>query len=386
MFSGIAVVIDDEIDNEKANINNLIRQIENGNMPCLKYKELPTDNLDHFEGISFLLLDWQLLDISDYRTEGVKPPANLLKNAIDENIDFLKKLRDKYFVPIFIFTNEPKEDVIKHLNQNGLYHTDKPNYIFIKNKDELKGRTKLLKTVEEWARKTPSIYVAKEWEKEYSAAKNKMFQAFYDMGPNWPITLWKTFSEDGVNNSKELGETITRNLHTRMTPFYFDAGILNKKNKKVLKDELCKVLEGARFAKRNQLHDDDIATGDVFKESSKLYLNIRPDCDCVPRNSSIEDVMLYVLKGIKKTNRSVSDAYEKKYGQFREIDTQSIVFSMIDGKTYEFSFKNIILKPWKELKDKRIGRLLPPYITRIQQRYALYLTRQGLPRTPKDAV
>ena len=39
--SGIAVVIDDEIDHPQANINNLISQIEKRKMPCLKYRKIP---------------------------------------------------------------------------------------------------------------------------------------------------------------------------------------------------------------------------------------------------------------------------------------------------------------------------------------------------------
>jgi hypothetical protein len=38
------------------------------------------------------------------------------------------------------------------------------------------------------------------------------------------------------------------------------------------------------------------------------------------------------------------------------------------------------------LKDKRIGRLLPPYITRIQQLFGLYFQRIGLPRTPDEIL
>ena len=67
-------------------------------------------------------------------------------------------------------------------------------------------------------------------------------------------------------------------------------------------------------------------------------------------------------------------------------DSNAIVFCIDDQKTIDFRFKNLELKEFSELKDNRIGRLLPPYITLIQQRYALYLQRQGLPRIPEEAV
>lgn len=52
----------------------------------------------------------------------------------------------------------------------------------------------------------------------------------------------------------------------------------------------------------------------------------------------------------------------------------------------EFERKEIWVETHAELKNKRPGRLLHPYLTRIQQRYALYLQRQGLPRIPDGAV
>ena len=93
LSSGIAVVIDDEIDKAKANINDLISQIEKQNMPCLKYKELPEDSIiDHLEGVSFLLLDWKLQPdiIGELVTEGVTRPDGIGRADVDENITFLK--------------------------------------------------------------------------------------------------------------------------------------------------------------------------------------------------------------------------------------------------------------------------------------------------------
>ena len=36
--------------------------------------------------------------------------------------------------------------------------------------------------------------------------------------------MWKNFEEDGANKSFELGDLISRNLQTRMTPFGFSDG------------------------------------------------------------------------------------------------------------------------------------------------------------------
>ena len=391
--TGIAVVIDDEIDEAGANINNLVGQIERDRMPCLKYKELPDEkSIEHFEGVSFLLLDWRLQadTLSESITEGVTIPDGLRKAAVKENIEFLKKLKQSCFIPVFIFTNEPLEPIIKVLKDNDLYQENKPNFIFVKRKSDLTGRTKLLKSIKEWILKTPSIYVLKTWDKIYKTAKTELFYDFYSMSPNWPIILWKSFAADGVNMSLELGEVLTRNLHTRMVPYTFDDKILNKKKKLPDRDEVRKVLQGERFIKKEGLDEETICAGDLFKIKKKIYINIRPDCDCVlgrnTTNDNSDDFDLYLLKGSKLTENQIEQIYRKEYGNFEEIDNQAIIFSIINGNTYDFRFKDLHLMKWSNIKEKRIGRLLPPYITRIQQRYALYLQRTGLPRTPKAAV
>lgn len=107
LFNGIAIIIDDEIGSSKE-IDNLIDQIENRKMPCLKYNNLPDDlTIKNFNQISFILLDWNLphKEFSDHILDGVHIPKKALgQSLIDANISFIKKMRDICFAPIFIFT------------------------------------------------------------------------------------------------------------------------------------------------------------------------------------------------------------------------------------------------------------------------------------------
>ena len=95
LFNGIAVIIDDEIGKKAANINELIKQIEDKNIPCVKYTYLPeNDVIKHLQGISFLILDWRIRDkeIEEFMLDGVISPSTLEESIIQANIDFLKKL------------------------------------------------------------------------------------------------------------------------------------------------------------------------------------------------------------------------------------------------------------------------------------------------------
>ena len=52
----------------------------------------------------------------------------------------------------------------------------------------------------------------------------------------------------------------------------------------------------------------------------------------------------------------------------------------------QFKFNDLYKKEYPQISDDRVGRIIHPYITKIQQRYALYLQRQGLPRIPEEAL
>jgi hypothetical protein len=402
LFRGIAVVIDDEINVGNANINNILKQIKEKNIPFLSYTTLPPEDiLSSFNNLSFLLLDWRLVDsefTSEGITDGVKIPATLSEEQITENIAFLKRLSDICFCPIFIFSNEDQQTIIDKLAAEGIYSKDKQNHIFVKSKNDLEDENKLFSEIESWIKQNPSIYVLKEWEKEYQRSKNQLFSDFQKLSPMWPKIMWETFEEDGVNKSLELGGLISRNLFTRMTPFAFSEEIMNKEEVKIDEIDIRQVLEGERFLNNKHLHENEISTGDIFKEEieengirkCKYYLNIRAQCDLL-RNSDPDEIELYCLKGRVIQEKSVNKedngiTFLSQFGQFVEKVNHAVIPFLDDGVIIEFLFRDLKILKWKNYKNKRIGRLLPPYINSVQQRYALYLQRQGLPRVPKVIV
>jgi hypothetical protein len=396
LFSGVAVVIDDEINDGDANISNILMQIKNQNIPVLPFTSLPSEDiLSNFHNLSFLLLDWRLVkdefsekDLMD----GVRLPAVWSEDQANENIEFLNKLLDVCFCPVFIFSNEHQDLIIAKLESAGIYSNDKPNHIFVKSKSDLIGRTKLFKEVDTWVKKNPSIYVLKTWEKEYHQSNNQLFADFQKLSPMWPKIMWKTFGDDGANKSLELGELISRNLFTRMTPFKFSDDVLGKRGNKIEDADIKRVLEGERFLKKENIHAEDISTGDLFKEEYeadnttkyRYYLNIRAQCDLI-RSSDINKIELYCLKGrvIPTNTINKKDGITFRSGQFLERINHAVIPFLDNGMIIEFLFRDLIIKKWEVLKNKRIGRLLPPYINKVQQRYSLYLQRQGLPRIPE---
>ncbi len=401
LFKGVAVIIDDEVNKKDTQIFKIVKKLEEENVPLLKYKYLPDDKIvENFLNVSFILLDWQLDPIIDVETKGTvsgSTSIEIIKPSGGDNtkivIDFIKKLTNKYFLPVFIFSKEYSDVIIQKLKEENLYIDEGKNFIFVKKKEELISdeENKIFTEIEKWLRETPSIYVLKEWEKSLNDAKNKLFWDFYNINHKWPSVLQKTFQDDGSDVNYELGNFIFKNIMARTEPIEFDEDILKIEDNNLTQEEIRNVLEAERFIKNDSLPSDIPFTGDLFKyradgeDVDRYYLNIRPECD-IARKSNPE---LYCIKGKiineDSINSNNDDEISFKKGSFIEKANKTYAPFLVDGKIIEFTFNDIKIKKWNNIKNDRVGRILPPYITAIQQKYAFYLQRQGLPAIPEKA-
>ncbi len=391
LFEGVAVVIDDNINKPESNdlILRIVEKLEN-KIPLLTFEDIPENKIiNNFSNISFILLDWELFDNNLQGTSAAE-------SEIDRNFRFIRKLRKITFSPIFIFSNETPDEIIRQLNDKNLYNSERNNYIFVKRKQELFTRNnsfKMFGVIKSWLEKTPSIYVLKEWEKSLNEAKNKLFWDFYNINHKWPSVLQKTFTKDGSDVNYELGNFIFKNIMARTEPIKFDEDILKLEDNDLSKEEIRKVLEAERFIKNDSLPHMPF-TGDLYRyradgeNEDRYYLNIRPECD-IARKSNPE---IYCLKGriVNENDINPNEPSDNEIrfieGAFIERINKIYLPFILSGKILEFSLNDIKIKKWNTLKDDRMGRILPPYITAIQQKYAFYLHRQGLPAIPEKAI
>lgn len=396
LFHGIAVIIDDEIEDPGAGITELRTQIEAAGCHVVPMSKLPeAASIANLREVSFFILDWNLYGRSLRGAEGeppaAAPPALVRQNAA-RAVEFLKRIKQVCVAPVFIFTNEDVAEVEEVLKNHAELRNDgDPSLFLLKTKAEVRNAG-IFEVLATWMKEAPSVYVLKRWERAYSSAKNELFLDFYAKSVQWPLVLWKTYKEDGVVPSAELGSLIARNLLSRMTPFDFELAPFDSLLQSLEADEnknhsaVLRVLEGERFLPKNRLHGDTLAPGDVFKKSGNYYINIRPDCDCIARDGEVQaQIKAYLLRGDKITNAKVLQRLNSKYGHMTESDTESVVFGMTGGATVSFQFAELLVEESGGWIASRVGRLLPPYLTRLQQRYAAYLQRTGLSRIPKAA-
>lgn len=375
LFSGIGVVIDEKINEEiktPNSIQKIISSLKENHVPLLEYQELPDELITQFHSISFLILDWNL--------SGTKyiPEA-----TINDNIAFLKELHNVCYVPIFIFSDENIHDIEVALETHGINLAKEP--IFIKKKNDVDTADKLFTEITNWLKQTPPAYLLKEWEKANREAKTEMLWALTNAHPAWPQILKESIDDDGGDRNFDLLYLLQNNLSYRMNPVLLDEDFLsNDLTEEVNKEDLRRILECERFIPNNKLPKHPFA-GDIYKIEDNYYLNIRPDCDIIRERKD-----LYLLKGTIIDENKINKRGSKNnipfvQGEFVEKKNFSYV-AFVQGKIMKFNYRKLEIMRWTNIKNKRIGRLLPPYISKIQQQYASYLQRQGLPSLPEKAV
>lgn len=433
LFKGIAVIIDDEINDESSPIFNIRRLIEKRNIPVLTYAEIPSvEIIEALSNVSFIVLDWEYMGNSfqtDLSEERLVIPETLHDDTEERLIKFIDGIINRIFVPTFIFTGHDSEKIKNKLIENNLWEEGKPNRIFIKQKSDLDSEEKLFTAIKEWLKEMPSVYVLKEWEKTFNKTKNEMFLNLYGYSPYWVKIVWDTLKEDSIDNQAEFGEFVTRNFVNRIGEYKFDEECLDTE-KTFSQKELQTVIEGERYI-RYSSQPLQAYTGDLIKDGKNYYLNIRAQCDLARPNQQGEyNPTLYCVKGKKLKNKDIATAdikitqdgklsfgVGKEYtlDELKNICTDieelkkvnnkfrnhrngiffnkgdllgkrpEIIIACIAGENaVKFDLKEIIPLPYKEYVDRRIGRLLPPYITKVQQSSSQYIVREGLMPVPEE--
>ena len=391
LMSGIGVVIDDAYDEHCVDpvdedrqadpIFEIVEQIgQEWNLPFLTASSMPPE--DAWPGLlraaSFILLDWRLWPVGATQLE---------QAGIERNIRFLNEAKD-YFVPVFIFTNESPEDVTARLPE-GVYPEEAPekSFVFVRKKANLLTDGALdFGHMEQWLTGNASVYALKTWDCVFHAAKKELFGSMYARSPDWPRVFWKAYADDGVDPSSSLTHLINDSLRGRMRTSAFEAEVLAEPAAEVRREDLQALIAETSVRPQEVLPGDEIGCGDMFRQpQGKFLLNLRPDCDCVPRGGAeLDDVELYCVEGKRMRPVEVREGY--KEGHFNERVWEAVAFSVHERRSVRFDFRKFCVRKFSELKNQRIGRLLHPYLTRIQQRFGLYLQRQGLPRIPEEAI
>ena len=437
LLQGVCVIIDDEIKKPDSPANNLVKSIKEKGIPIIEYDTIPESAIKSFHGISYMILDWCFKKPSGV-PEDVSMGDAATETAQNNALAFLKEILNQYFIPIFILTGQDFDAVKNVLIEEELFRDNEPNRIMVIGKNEIDSYEGYKRKITEWMRKTPSALALKIWEKEASVSKHKMFNDLYRASPRWVKILRESIDNDTGKNEKatnqEFQGLLNNNFINRMKEGEYSK-IEIRRGTASNPQEIQDVLEGERFIRYSE-KPDSTYTGDLYKkndpENDEYYLNIRAQCD----NTHSEDANIYVLTGKKPRNQITRGRMKllieandegagikaitingKKYSKgelegFSNDDIQRIN-AEIEGKRDAIAFSNgeliakkteaflpcvdgqqvlhfdfhdfqIYKKEELEAKATLIGRLIPPYITKIQQEFSAYMIRAGVMALPPE--
>lgn len=426
LFNGIAVIVDNEIGDKASVIYKIKELIEAKNIPVAVFSKIPQlEVIPALASASFIILDWDYTngELTAGEGERIVTPSALTENEEEHLIGFIKKLLSDIFVPVFIFTAKHPDAVIDSLREESLWDDDKTNRIFVKQKSDVDTEEELFAAISEWVKKMPSVYVLKEWERVLCEAQNLMFNEFYAYSPNWAQIIWDMLKEDSIENQQEFGDFVTRSLLNRIQKYSFDEESIQSDIPPNI-DELRKVVEGERYLSYAE-QPVQAYTGDLFKDGSKYYLNIRAQCSLARE----ENPTLYCIRGKKLKSQDIISEdirlttekelvfsakkhfsldqmcefcqdteklaeFNRNFSKHRnsiffrkgtilERDDKVIIGCVAGEQAIQFDMDLVVLN-FNEWKDKRIGRVLPPYITKIQQKCAVSMVREGVTPLPKE--
>jgi hypothetical protein len=383
LFQGPGLVIDDKVfDGSGDSIVNIVSYLESLGYPLAKYDTVLDLKGENCRAFSFILLDWELVSVTDEAgmpIQGAQEAANTVKEGL---VNFMKEVLDKCYLPIFIFSNRPSKDIDRELRKADIKIKENHLPILIKHKADLvsaQGVVTVMDKIREWVDKMPPIYVLKEWENGVARAKTETFKSLAHTH-SWPVIMWNTAHDDSVPESEEMMELLTQNVFGRMLPVSIEKNQLDKDDAADLDNEtLLDVLSVQRFDGR--VNKETSTTGDFYKIGSKYYVNIRPACDCVARG---KDTNVYLVEAHQMTNVKAKESFQKDFGGFTEKNNEAIVGPLCGKKFYNILFHSTTICEYDKVKDSKIGRILPPFIRHITERYGLYIQRQALPRLPLE--
>jgi hypothetical protein len=399
---GAAVFIDDRIGQE-GDIDDLLKQLDDESVPTVKLKKLPpTEALVHWKQFALIVMDWALTDIDEESEieipQGVPLPSTLSQEVIDRTIEFITALLEQTALPVFIATNEPVDEVNTAL-QDALAGSF-PTYgerVHVFRKSELKPN--LFETIGKWISSRPALQVLDAWRRAYVAAEIDVFHQFSRAQHDWVASIQRAAKADEADVQVTLRDLIAANILNRIGPL--EVALEEAAVDGAVDDaaSLRRVLHYSAVVPNSSLAASEVSTGDLFvpEGASEPYESISilltPECDLTLRDEHWRFTTFTAKREPRESKEPKNRAKNAWKPSSRELH---LTVNLLTEDCVEY---DIAVNEWCSEKVtptvsggafviwpgyKRIGRLLPPYSTFLQQSFAHVAIRRGMPRLPAD--
>jgi|GEM_PF-2587959 len=400
LLKGCALVIDDEINNANERICKIINRIELRGTFFVKLENIPPrDTWSSLSQFSYLILDWQIKQPgSESIPVGVGVGQSIMAAQKALNREFVEYVVQNYFMPIFIFSNQIA-GIKEYLAENTIVASAmSKEQVSIYDKSKLISVSQIEAYFNTWLKKSRQTQVLKKFDTELQKTKNAFLVEMNSLNQNWVDIVQAVIKkEHTTGTADEIKEGINFDFNELIRTSFLGklgmtdyTGIEFKKPVGMKSNDVMQIYNAMKFVQYD-VQPENSCEGDVYYKEEMLagqvqkvcYINLTAPCDLRTKN-------MILVKGIPEQD----DIEETDDGT--NYSSSYCVPFLLSEKVIKFKFRNMRLhaKPSDVSKVginigngvetfTRIGRLTHPYITALRQRFANFLTRQGIPRHPK---
>lgn len=381
-FEGPVAFVDDEIRHEGSDAAALRAEIAEAGLPILEYADVPdVSALQHWRSLAFVILDW------DFETGAVVEGVNLGEAIEAANqsrvIAFLAAVLDRIYCPVFLISAQRPETIARALDESGLISAgDLETRMIILRKSAVLDD--VFDPLERWVQSKSGFETLRTWDIASEVAKNRLFRDLHALHPSWPNAFWKAARHDSVDPSFELVSVVTANLLSRIDAFAFDEPPEFEEPEGTKGQSFRRVLHGRSVLLSRGLYSGVIMPGDMFAatdlEPDVVWINLSPACHTVSgRDGRVaEEIPLYLVRAERQKIPDSKNSYNALRDKDRGPNT-AVLHALTGDAPYVVDFREAKIARWGEISEERFGRILPPYITKIQQMNAMFMQVQGLP-------
>lgn len=407
---GAAVVIDDRINESEDAIQLIIDQLTSAEVPTIRLSELPSvDSLVHWKQFGLIVLDWELsYSNADEDTEvpvGVAVPSELASETREQNFKFIRSLLDETALPIFVASNADIDGIRSELADAFSDHgSGLAERVKVFSKSELE--VSLFDAIGAWIESRPALKALRAWKRAYVEAEIQTFHQFSRAEEDWVVSVQRAAIADGASFEATLRDLLASNIINRIGPLAIE---MPEPPTEFLSDAtaLRRVLHLSAVIPGDALVANEPSTGDLFvlDSAEEPYEEIRilltPECDLTARDPKWRFTYLPAVRAVPTGTKTSAQRVKSVSSPSKQLHLKSNLLTP-GGDEYE-----IALQGWEsiwvergssggveheEALDpgeiwpgyRRIGRLLDPYVTHIQQNFSMVTIRKGLPNLPKD--
>lgn len=387
LLKSTAIVIDNEIYKEDSGIVKLIKELEEAGTIFVKLAEINPE-IKAYSNASFIILDWKLSEAeTDIELpEEVQVGSEIQSSERKKVLDFIKELTKNFYIPILIFSTESSDIIIRNLIEIGeLAHAVETGRIGVFHKSDLAGG-KVKEHLTAWLNGNLSAQLYKHLDFIIQETKHKFFNEFDNCNANWPSHVYNTIKDDNpVDLDIEFQEFILSVFSSRIEAKRFEADL--NCDCQLSREEILKIYNSIKFVSYEACQPEGIHSGDLYcmlddkgKKSNYYAINITAPCD-------LRKKKLLFIKGKAKNGEIDWDKHDtvKVHTIYQILDNDCIIFDFDEYERILIEDKEkVTLKHSKNSRTwQRVGRLLHPYITNLQDRFSHYLIRRGATKVPR---